>query len=69
MELLILFGAMFVLFVLFFGTMYLNAITPISDECREAYRSVKACDSCILHEVGCGFRDAIEYMKEVKLND
>lgn len=60
---------MFVLFALFFGTMYLNAHTPVSDDCQDAYQEAKTCGSCILHEVGCGFRDAIEFMKEVKPHD
>ncbi len=66
MPVLILFATLFVLFVLFFGTMYLNAMSPVSDDCQEAYKNVRACDACVLHEVGCGFRDALEAMKEVR---
>jgi hypothetical protein len=58
--------AVVILVALFIGTMALNESTPVPEECKEAYDEAQSCKSCVFNSVGCGFKDAMKYMKEVK---
>ncbi|MFP4177609.1 MAG: hypothetical protein ACLFTZ_02490 [Acholeplasmataceae bacterium] len=58
--------AVVILVALFIGTMALNESTPVPEECKEAYNEAQSCKTCAFNGVGCGFRDAMKYMKEVK---
>ena len=45
----------------------LNSKVPIPESCKAAYLEAQTCESCSSRSGGCGFSDAIEFMKEVKL--
>jgi len=67
-QLLVLMSILIGIIVLYVGTMYLNSRVAIPEECKEAYLEAQSCESCASRDGGsCGFSDALEFMKEVKL--
>ena len=67
-QLLILMGILIGIIAIYVGTMWLNNKVEIPEECREAYLEAQSCESCASRDSGsCGFSDALEFMKEVKL--
>jgi len=53
---------------LYILAMALNAKVKIPESCKEAYLEAQSCESCSSHGGGCGFNDALEFMKEVKIS-
>jgi hypothetical protein len=46
--------------------MHLNKKIAVPESCKAAYLEAQSCESCASRGGGCGFNDAIEFMKEVK---
>mgnify|MGYP000149496300 CR=1 FL=1 len=68
MELLILIGIISGFVALYVGTLYLNSRVAVPESCKEAYLEAQACESCASRSgQTCGFSQALEFMKEVKL--
>lgn len=69
MELLILVAVLSGFIGLYILAMYLNSKVAIPESCKQAYLEAQACESCATKGSGkaCGFSDALEFMKEVKL--
>lgn len=66
MEILVLIAVLSSFIGLYIITMALNAKVKIPESCKEAYLEAQSCESCSSHGGGCGFNDALEFMKEVK---
>jgi len=69
MQLLILIAVLSGFIGLYILAMALNAKVAIPESCKEAYLEAQSCESCSTRSSGChgNFKDAIEFMKEVKL--
>jgi hypothetical protein len=70
MEFLILIAVLSGFIALYIVTMFLNQKVAIPESCKEAYLEAQSCESCATRSSGgkaCGFSDALEFMKEVKL--
>jgi hypothetical protein len=53
---------------LYMLTMHLNKKIAVPESCKAAYLEAQSCESCASRDGGsCGFSDALEFMKEVKL--
>ncbi len=67
-QFLILMAVLVGIISLYVGTMYLNKKVAIPESCKQAYLEAQSCESCASRDGGsCGFNDALEFMKEVKL--
>ncbi|MCR3906085.1 MAG: hypothetical protein NUK62_03560 [Tenericutes bacterium] len=70
MEFLILVAVLCGFIGLYIATMYLNKKVEVPESCRAAYLEAQTCESCTSRGGSggsCGFSDALEFMKEVKL--
>jgi hypothetical protein len=69
MQLIILIAVLSGFIGLYILAMALNAKVAIPESCKEAYLEAQSCESCSTRSGGChgSFKDAIEFMKEVKL--
>jgi len=68
MELLILVGIISGFVALYVGTLYLNSRVAIPESCKEAYLEAQSCETCASRSgSSCGFSEALEFLKEVKL--
>lgn len=63
---LILIGIIIGFIGLYMLTTYLNKKIAVPESCKAAYLEAQSCESCASRGGGCGFSDAIEFMKEVK---
>lgn len=67
-QILILMAILIGIIVLYVGTMYLNEKVEIPESCKQAYLEAQTCESCASKDGGsCGYSEALEFMKEVKL--
>ena len=45
-----------------------NKKTPIPKSCEHAYMEAQACETCAVSG-GCSFKEALDIMKEITIND
>lgn len=62
------FGILFVFMALFVVISVLNKKTPIPKSCEHAYMEAQACETCAVSG-GCSFKEALDIMKEISIND
>lgn len=58
------------LIFLFVGALYLNAQTEVPESCQEAYDNASGCGSCSSNDGSghhCGFKETLEFLKEIKI--
>lgn len=69
MEILILIGILSGFIGIYILAMALNAKVAVPESCKEAYNEAQTCGSCSTTTGGChgSFKEALEFMKEVKL--
>lgn len=69
-QLLITTGAVIVIIFIFMTSLYINAKVEIPDTCEDAYLEATGCGSCGNHSGdghSCGYKDTLEFLKEVTL--
>ncbi|MDY0346243.1 MAG: hypothetical protein RBQ70_01120 [Acholeplasma sp.] len=62
------FGLLFVFMALFVVISVLNKKTPVPESCQHAYMEAQSCETCAVSG-GCSFKEALDLMKEIKVND
>lgn len=69
MQYLIVVGIVAAFIALYIGAMYLNEKVAIPESCKQAYLEAQSCETCSTKSgrSACNFKDALEFMKEVKL--